>query len=211
VRPLQAREKLILWVILMLLAVGGFYNFVYTPKTKEIAALKLQLKPKQEELKRVQAQAARKDELERQLAELQIQVRAVEEKLPSSREIPVLLVQLEKLAGQVGVDLTLIKPGLGQTAPGGQQPARPGAAPAGAAAAQAAGLQAFALDLNAEGTFDMVENFLRGIENFPRFIAMSSMGMTPIPQRAGEPVRGTKLAVRVTANAYYVPGSGAGR
>ena len=194
----------------MIVAVGGFYNFIYTPKTNEIAKLKLALKPKQEELKRVQAQAARKDELERQLADLQVQVREVEAKLPSSREIPVLLVQLEKLAGQVGVDLTLIKPG--QPAPTGQQPARSGAPPAaGAAAAQAAGLLSFGLDLNAEGSFDMVENFLRGIETFPRFIAMSSMGMTPIPPRAGEPVRGTKLAVRVTANAYYVPGSGAGR
>src|SRR5437879_1912525 len=168
----------------MIVAVGGFYNFIYTPKTNEIAKLKLALKPKQEELKRVQAQAARKDELERQLADLQVQVREVEAKLPSSREIPVLLVQLEKLAGQVGVDLTLIKPG--QPAPTGQQPARSGAPPAaGAAAAQAAGLLSFGLDLNAEGSFDMVENFLRGIETFPRFIAMSSMGMTPLPPKVG--------------------------
>jgi Tfp pilus assembly protein PilO len=204
---------LILWVVLMLVAVGGFYNFIYTPKTNEIAKLKLALKPKQEELKRVQAQAARKDELERQLADLQVQVREVEAKLPSSREIPVLLVQLERLASQVGVDLTLIKPGAPapQAAPSGQQPARSGAAPAGSAAAQAAGLVSFALDLNAEGSFDMVENFLRGIETFPRFIAMSSMGVTPLPPRAGESALRSRLAVRVTANAYFVPGSGAGR
>ncbi|TMI80057.1 MAG: hypothetical protein E6H04_09310 [Bacillati bacterium ANGP1] len=207
-KQLQGRERAILWVLILLVAVGGFYNFVYSPKTKEIAALTKQLKPKQDELKRVQAQAARKDELERQLADLQVQVREIEAKLPSSREIPLLLVQLERLAGQVGVDLTLIKPS--QPAQATQAP-KPGTAAAGAAAAQAAGLQSFGLELNAEGSFDMVENFLRGIETFPRFIAMNGMGMTPLPPRPGESPLRPRLSVRVAANAYFVPGSGAGR
>ena len=206
-KQLQGRERAILWVLILLVAVGGFYNFVYSPKTKEIAALAKQLKPKQEELKRVQAQAARKDELERQLAELQVQVREIEAKLPSSREIPLLLVQLERLAGQAGVDLTLIKP----SQPTAGQAPKPGTPPSGAAAAQAAGLLSFGLELNAEGSFDMVENFLRGIETFPRFIAMNGMGMTPLPARPGESPLRPRLAVRVAANAYFVPGSGAGR
>jgi len=117
-------------------------------------------------------------------------------------------VQLERLAGQVGVDLTLIKPS--QPAQATQAP-KPGTAAAGAAAAQAAGLQSFGLELNAEGSFDMVENFLRGIETFPRFIAMNGMGMTPLPPRPGESPLRPRLSVRVAANAYFVPGSGAGR
>lgn len=205
-RQLQPRERMIAWGLAMLLSLGAFYNFVYTPKTKEIANLARQLKPKQEELKRVQAQAARKDQLERDLAELQVQVREIEAKLPTSREIPVLLVQLEKLATEAGVNLTLIRPG--QQPAASQAAPKPGTAAAGAASA---GLQSFALELNAEGTFDMVENFLRGIETFPRFIAMSTMGMSPLAPRPGESPLRPKLAIRVSANAYFVPGSGASR
>src|SRR5207245_8223074 len=116
-------------------------------------------------------QAARKDELERQLADLQVQVREIEAKLPSSREIPLLLVQLERLAGQAGVDLTLIKP----SQPTAGQAPKPGTPPSGAAAAQAAGLLSFGLDLNAEGSFHMAETLLRGLAAFPRVIEMTSM------------------------------------
>ncbi len=214
-KPLQAREKTILWVVAMLVMVVGFYNFVYSPKTKEYTTVAVQLKAKQEELTRVQAQAARKDELERRMQELQRDLRETEAKLPTSREIPVLLVQLERLAGQVGANLTLIRPGpaqQGPQAPAGQAAPRPGqAAPSGPAAAPSAGLLAYALELNAEGPFDTVKNFLRGIETFPRFIAMSDLRIAPMPPKPGESALQPRLAVGVTATTYFVPEGGAGR
>jgi len=215
-KPLSSRDKMLLSVFVLAAMVVAFYNFVYSPQTKEYTKLAAQLKVKRDELARVQAQAARKDELERRLAELRRDLQESEAKLPSSKEIPVLLVQLERLAGQVGANLTLIRPGAPkqeqQQPPAGQPGARPGgAAPAGAATAASVGLLAFSLELNAEGPYDVVQNFLRGIETFPRYIGMSDMRISPLPPRPGESPERPRLSIGVSATTYFVPDSGVGR
>lgn len=208
-RPLLPREKLILWFVGALAIGVGFYYLVYAPKTAEINAVSKQLKQANDELTRLQAQAARRDEVERRLKEVQQQVRETESKLPTSREIPTLLVQLEGLAGQTGANLTLIRPGpvsggQGQGAPQPGKPAGPAAPPPGL------GLQQFSLELTAEGSYDVVESFVRGIENFPRFIAMSDLKITPQPPRVGEAGR-PRLSIGLTATTYFIPESGVGR
>jgi Tfp pilus assembly protein PilO len=209
-RPLLPREKVIVWVLVVLVVVIGFYYIVYSPKMKEITAVSQQLKSKQAELTRLQAEAAKKDQLEHRLQDLQRQVAETEAKLPSAREIPTLLVQLEGLAAQVGANLTLIRPGppQGQAQGPSGQPPRPGAP---APPPPGLGLQQFNLELNAEGTFDTVESFVRGIENFPRYIAMSDLKITPLPTKVGENAERPRLAIGVTATTYFVPESGAGR
>ena len=207
-RPLLPREKGILWVLAVLVVAVGFYLWVWKPQSAQIGVLSQQLKSKQVELARLEAQAAQLDQLKKRLEELNREVADTEAKLPTSREIPALLVQLEGLASQVGANLTLIRPGPQQGAQtGGQQP-RPGTPPS---PAPSLGLQQFNLELNAEGTFDNVQSFLRGIENFPRFIAMSDLKITPLPARAGEGAGRPKLAIGVTATTYFAPESGARR
>lgn len=207
-RPLVPREKLLLSIVALLVVAVGFYYLIYSPKMKEITAVSQQLQTKQAELTRLQAEAAKKDQLERRLQELQHLVAETEAKLPSSREIPTLLVQLEGLAAQVGANLTLIRPGPPQGQSQGGQPPRPGAA---ASPAPGLGLQQFNLELNAEGTFDKVQSFVRGIENFPRFIAMSDLKITPLPYKQGESSERPRLAIGLSAVTYFVPESGGGR
>lgn len=209
-RPLVPREKLLLLIVALLVVAVGFYYLIYSPKMKEINAVSLQLKNKQAELTRLQAEAAKKDQLERRLQDLQHQVAETEAKLPSSKEIPTLLVQLEGLAAQVGANLTLIRPGPTQGQAQGQsgQPPRPGVT---ASPAPGLGLQQFNLELNAEGTFDKVQSFVRGIENFPRYIAMSDLKITPLPPKQGESAERPRLAIGLSAVTYFVPESGGGR
>ena len=206
-RPLLPRERLILWFLGALVIGVGFFYLVYAPKTAEINAVSKQLREAKEELGRLQVQAARREALEQRLKEMQQQVKETEGKLPTSREIPTLLVQLEGLAAQSGANLTLIRPGpassgQGQGAPQPGKPASPTAPPPGL------GLQQFSLELTAEGPFDVVESFVRGIENFPRFIAMSDLKITPLPARAGEGGERPRLSVGLTATTYFVPESG---
>jgi type IV pilus assembly protein PilO len=210
-RPLLPREKVIVWFLAVLVIGIGFYYLVYAPKSAEINAASQELKKAKDELTRLQAQAARREQIERRLKELQQQVKETEAKLPTSREIPTLLVQLEGLASQTGANLTLIRPGpAGGGGQGAPQPARPGA-PAAPAPGAGLGLQQFALELTAEGTYDVVESFVRGIENFPRFIAMSDLKITPLPPRAGESGDRPRLSVGLTATTYFVPESGGAR
>jgi type IV pilus assembly protein PilO len=207
-RPLLPREKLILWFLGALVIGVGFYYLVYAPKTAEINAVSKQLKQAKEELTRLQAQAARREAIERRLQEVQQQVKETESKLPTSREIPTLLVQLEGLAGQTGANLTLIRPG--PVGGGGQGAAQPGKPGGSAAPAPGLGLQQFSLELTAEGSYDVIESFVRGVENFPRFIAISDLKITPQPARAGEGGR-PRLSIGLTATTYFIPESGGGR
>ncbi len=208
-RPLLPRERVILWFLAVLVIGIGFYYLVYAPKTAEINTVSQELKKAKDELTRLTAQAARKEEIERRLKELQQQVKETEAKLPTSREIPTLLVQLEGLAAQSQVNLTLIRPGPPAAGPGqgAPKPGQPGQ-PAGPAAPAPLGLQQFALELTAEGSFDTVESFVRGIENFPRFIAMSDLKISPLPAKVGEGGGRPRLSIGLTATTYFVPESG---
>jgi type IV pilus assembly protein PilO len=210
-RPLLPREKVIVWFLAVLVIGIGFYYLVYAPKSAEINAASQELKKAKDELTRLQAQAARREQIERRLKELQQQVKETEAKLPTSREIPTLLVQLEGLASQTGANLTLVRPGPAAAGgQGAQQPGRP-AAPAAPAPGAGLGLQQFTLELTAEGTYDVVESFVRGIENFPRYIAMSDLKITPLPPKVGESGERPRLSVGLTATTYFVPESGGAR
>jgi Tfp pilus assembly protein PilO len=207
-RPLLPREKVIVWFLAALVLCLGFYYLGYAPKIKEIQTVSKDLKTKQDELTQLRAQAQRRDQLQKRLQDLQQQLQETEAKLPPSREIPALLVQLEGLATEAKTTLTLIRPGPAQ---GPSAPQAPGRASSGQSLAPSLGLQQFTVELNAEGTFDSLESFLRGIENFPRYIAMSDLKITPLPTRAGESPDRPRLALGLSTTTYYVPEGGAGR
>jgi Tfp pilus assembly protein PilO len=222
-RPLLQREKVILWVAALVAVCAAFYFFVYTPKMKDIKALEQQRQALTKQLDEMKAKVARKAELERRVQELQREVQESEAKLPSAREIPTLLVQLERNAVQAGTNLTLIKPGPLQQPPGAQatapgvggqpapkppagaRPSTPGQAPAPPP------YQLFSLELSTEGYFDQVKTFLRGIETFPRFISMTDLRITPSPAKAGDNPGKPRLVVGVTAITYVLPEDGGSR
>src|SRR5438445_3591995 len=110
-KPLSPRDRLVVWGFAVVALLVLFYLYVYTPKTREISVVSQQLKAANADLARLQAQAARKEELDRRVQQIQHDLQDIEAKLPSAREIPVLLVRLESLASQVSANLTLIKPG----------------------------------------------------------------------------------------------------
>ena len=208
-KPLTARDKFVVWALAVVGLLVVFYFYVYTPKTREISAVSRQLKAAQADLARLQAQAARKEELDRRVQQIQHDLQDTEAKLPSAREIPVLLVRLETLASQVSANLTLIKPGPLQTPQqpvGAPQPSRPGAPPAPATAAIS--YQTFSLELNVEGPFDVISSFVHGIETFPRFISMTDLRLSPTA-RVGQISPTLNLGLQATS--YVLPESGGSR
>jgi len=211
-KPLTPRDKIVIWALGLVVLIAIFYFYVYTPKTREISVLSQQVKTAQADLARLQAQAARKEELDRRVQQIQHDLQDIEAKLPSAREIPVLLVRLESLASQTSANLMLIKPGPLQTpqAPvGGQppQPGRPGAPPAGSTISY----QTFSLELTVEGPFDVISSFVHGIETFPRFISMTDLRLS-MALRAGQATTDRPvLNLGLQATTYVLPESGGSR
>lgn len=195
------RERLLLSIVITVAIAAVFWFFFRAPLTAERTTLQADLQKKQAELAGMQAIAAQREALEREYAARQERIQAIEAKLPPAREIPTLLRQMQAVAQESGVKLTLLRPGPLESppAPAGAPPAPPagGQPPAGQQEVQPPPYRLFRLELAFEGTYDTVLAFLRRLENFPRFIAVTQFTLTiqELP----------RLRLSVTSNTFVLP------
>jgi Tfp pilus assembly protein PilO len=215
---------MLLWALGLLALVAAFYLLIYLPKTSEAATLTRQLGAQRADVAGLQKEAQRKQELEHDIGDLQKDIRAIEAKLPSAREIPQLLLQLDQLAGQTGVTVTSIKPGVLETvtAPAAASPepprmrgsrttpalAVPESKASKASQRETAPYQKFTIVLETKGTFSATFNFVHGLADFPRFLAIADMRVTQVPSMREENPEDPILSLGVTATAYVKPESG---
>ncbi len=189
-----------------------FYLFIWSPQQTRADNLNNQIKAQQIELDRLKRLAETRDAKEREFAALSERIRLVEVKLPPERDIPRLIRQLQDVAAELKVKLTLLRPGPTQAgAPTGQslQPASPSGASQPSGVAQAAPApakpgapapsryQLFRIDLAFEGTYADLMAYLGRLEDFPRFIVLKQISMSP-----GELPR---LKVTLNAETFVLP------
>jgi Tfp pilus assembly protein PilO len=194
------RERLLISLLVTVAVIAGFYFFFYVPLTAQRDARAAHLRTRQVELKRLEDLVAQREQLEQDYAARQQRIQAIEAKLPAAREIPTLLRQMQAVAAETGVKLTLLRPGALEAPSGSLPGAAPPPAPGGqpqAAPPAAPPYQLFKLELAFEGSYDKVLNFLRRLENFPRFIAMTQMALAiqELPT----------LRLGVTSNTFVLP------
>lgn len=200
---MRPREQALLVALLAVLVGVGFYYLVYRPRTEELRRLEAQRQQLVSERQRLEALVASRPEVERRLEEVRSRIAELETKLPSARDIPVLLVQLDEAVRQSRAKITLVRPGPLQAptpqAPpqrGGQQPAQP----------EQPQYQTFTVELGAEGDYVALVDFLQRLENFPRLLVLSDFRMTPVQQEGRPP--GSFLALSVRATTYVLPETG---
>jgi len=199
----SGRERLLLSVLITIAIVAVFYFLAYTPLVARRAQLSATLQQRETRLAQMQQVAAQRQALEQEYAARQQRIQAIEAKLPPAREIPTLLRQMQAVATESEVTLTLLRPGPLETPQAGQQPGAPAPAgqPAGQQAAPAgAPYRQFRLELGFEGSYDRVLAFMRRLENFPRFIALTqfTLAVQELPN----------LRLAVTSNTFVLPEEG---
>ncbi len=196
---ITGRERGLIAVVVVLAMAAAFYFFAYSPLTTQRTQLQATLTQRQARLKQMQEIAAQRVALEQEYATRQQRIEAIEAKLPPEREIPTLLRQMQAVAAESGVKLTLLRPGPTEAPPSAQAP--PAAQPPAPAqpAAQAQPYRQFRVELGFQGSYDKVVTFLRRLENFPRFIAMTQFTLTAqeLPQ----------LRLSVTTTTFVLPES----
>lgn len=197
---MRPREQLLVVLLLAVVVLAGFYYFVYQPRTAELRRLEAQRQQLTAERQRLEALVASRPQVERQLEEVQARIAELETKLPASREIPVLLVQLEDAVRQSRAKITLVRPGPLQAPP---QPAAPRAGGQAPTQPEQPQYQTFTVELGAEGEYAALVDFLQRLQNFPRLVVLSDFRMTPIAQE-GRPA-GSVLGLSVRANTYVLP------
>ncbi len=198
---ITGRERGLIALVVVLAMVAVFYFFAYSPLTTQRTQLGAQLQQRKQRLAQMQEIAAQRVALEQEFATTQQRIAAIEAKLPPEREIPSLLRQMQAVATESGVKLTLLRPGPTEAPPSAQTPPAAPAAqpPAGQqpAAAPAQPYRQFRIELGFEGPYDKVLTFLRRLENFPRFIAMTQFTLSAqeLPQ----------LRLSVTSTTFVLP------
>jgi hypothetical protein len=185
-RGLSSRERLMISLVIAALIGTMFYLFYWTPQTAERDRLQNSLAQQQAELNRLKVLADTREEKEREFQALSQRIDLIEAKLPPEREIPNLIRQLQATATEVGVKLNLLRPGqtqAGPPPPGGTPTASPPPAvtpaPGRPAAPAQPRYQLFRLDLAFEGTFSGLMALMARLEDFPRFVVMRQVSMSP--------------------------------
>jgi Tfp pilus assembly protein PilO len=166
------RERLILIVIFPIGALLLFYYFVYSPNRAEHARLTAQLQQQRAELQRMEDTARQITRLRAEFARLQAFVAELESKLPAEKDMPALLVQLERLARSLAINLDSIRPSELE------RPAPPKAG-AGQPAAVAPSYLVLPLNMNINGTFEQVVRLATALNDFPRMIAIRDISLNP--------------------------------
>lgn len=200
-RSLSPRERLILAVVMSVALATVFYLFVWAPQTARRAELTARLEAQQAEVQRLRQLVETREEKEREFARLSERIRLVEVKLPPEREIPRMIRQLQDVAASLGIKLTLLRPGPTQAGPAaaGSPPGQTAIAPAPGAppSAPRPRYQLFRMDLAFDGTYSDLISYLGRLEDFPRFIVLTQVSITP-----GELPR---LKVTLTSNTFVLP------
>ena len=197
---MSRREQILIIVGLAVVVVLGFYYIVYQPRQTEYRALvaeQQELTARHDEMVRVAAQT---EQLERRYAELQTFIATIEAKLPTEKEVPALLVQLEQLTTRLRVDLRALRPGALEAVTSAAQPqgAQPGQTGQGQAPAQGRPEYfRFPIGMTFTATYDEFVSLMGELRDFPRLIAVMRVTLTPgtLPE----------LGVQADTETYVLP------
>jgi Tfp pilus assembly protein PilO len=167
------RDRILLMIVGPLGLLLLFYFFIYAPKQAEYQQLRAQLEQQEAVLHRMEETARQITRLREEFARLQAFIAEVETKLPAEKDMPALLVQLERLARSLFINLESIRPSaLEQATP----------SPGGAAKAQPAAPSylRFPINLTIKGTYDQVIRLATALNDFPRMIAIRDISLSPV-------------------------------
>lgn len=180
----QARQKMLLGVMLVgALAYGG-YTYGYQPRREEVTQMEERL-----EALRLRNQTARlmseqngRGPVERQMQVYRAQLSRVEALIPSSEELPDLLDAISAEAQRSGVELSLIQP---------------------VGAVQESFYTRRTYDLAVLGSYHQVGSFLSEIASLPRIVTPTTLNLSMDQETgpAGEP----RLQAKFSIETYVLP------
>ncbi len=103
--------KKILILVAIVVAIGGlYYYFLFAPKYKQLTRIQSKYKKAQLTLSQTKQVASQLPQFEKEIAALKIDFKIASRKLPNSREIPRLLMQITKLGKEGGLEFLLFQP-----------------------------------------------------------------------------------------------------
>jgi len=176
---MSGRERILVIVAATLVTFVGWYFYVYSPRQARYTELTIKVQDAKAQLERMEATARLITRLEQEYRELRGFIATVEAKLPTTKEIPALLVQMERLTVSLGISLQSVRPGQlvpvhsAAPAPAGQTSSQP--PPAGATPVY----YKFPLKLQYEASYAELLRLTNRFQAFPRLLVIRKITMAP--------------------------------
>ncbi|HEY6101803.1 MAG TPA: type 4a pilus biogenesis protein PilO [bacterium] len=198
---MSRREQVLILVGFIIIVLLGFYYLIYTPRMAEYNQLTAERDTRQARLDQMQRVAAQTEQLEARYAELKTFISTIEAKLPTEKEVPALLVQMERLVNGQHVDLQALRPGALEAVAAQGQAAQPAAGTQPAAPAQPAQgrpeYYRFPINMQFAATYNEFVSLMAALKDFPRLIAVTRVSMAP--------VKLPDLSVQTDTETYVLP------
>lgn len=116
ISPLQ---KLIIFILMLTMIIGGFIYFVYIPDNAEIAQISKEIESLDRDIEIHKTRVKRLAELKREMEEVQKELALKKDQLPPETEAVQLLKDTERLGNKVGLNIKLWRPGGRKVNPSG--------------------------------------------------------------------------------------------
>lgn len=107
---IPANQRLILAVGLLVIIVGGFYQFIYKSKKLQVKVQETQLAQLNNELQDLRAIQKKLKDFEVMIVELESQLVEAQRQLPRQRDIPVLLNDISEFGKKAGMEFVSFRP-----------------------------------------------------------------------------------------------------
>src|SRR5450631_4863954 len=156
---LPTKQKILLLVLVVAIEVAALVWFLYLPKHKELAGLKVELAKFQTEIDEKTRIVTNLPRLQREYDQLNIELAQALTELPNSKEIPSLLTSITTVGKNAGLDFLVFKPR-------GEVPKEFYAE--------------VPVDITVSGSYFSVANFFAAVANLPRIVNISSVAFSDI-------------------------------
>jgi len=156
---LPTKQKILLLVLVVVIEAAALVWFLYLPKHKELAVLKVELTKLQTEIDDKTRIANNLPRLQKEFDQLNIELAQALTELPNSQEIPSLLTSITTVGKNAGLDFLVFKP-------------------------KAENPKDFyaevPVDITVSGSYFSVANFFAAVANLPRIVNISNVAFSDI-------------------------------
>ena len=103
-------QRLLICVGTFALIGGGYFYFIYLPKSEELNRVKQEYQAQSEKLKIFQSKARALPKWEKKMKEVEAEFNVATKALPDKREIPAMLTGVSKAGSNAGLEFLLFQP-----------------------------------------------------------------------------------------------------
>jgi len=156
---LPTKQKILILVLVVIIEAAALIWFLYLPKHKELAGLKVEVTRLQAEIEEKTRIANNLPRLQKEYDQLNLELAQALTELPNSQEIPSLLSSITSVGKGAGLDFLVFKP----------KPEVPKDFYA-----------EVPVDITVSGSYFSVANFFAAVANLPRIVNISNVAFSDI-------------------------------